>query len=189
MSHKGQLSRGHFFNHVAVRTDNVKPVIIKGGPVIHQFQVPQEVCSVHIECGSQHVNIELTVVGRIHEQILIVSGGIGMNTGSVIAGGDKGKLVGNTTELCGSILVVSSSQLHYSHLAFGNCLDHKVLEQQVFIVLSRAIQGSNQLCDKVSHAIGGSERLSQVFILNGHGILDFPVDCMESRANIGERAL
>ena len=86
MSHKGQLILGHFFNHVAVRTDNVKPVIIKGGPVIHQFQVAQEVSPLHVECGSKHVNIELTVVGRIHEQVLIVSGGIGMNTGSVIAG-------------------------------------------------------------------------------------------------------
>ena len=189
MSHKGQLILGHFFNHVAVRTDNVKPVIIKGGPVIHQFQVAKEVCSIHVERGSQHVNIELAVVGRIHEQILIVSGGISMNAGSVIAGGDKGKLVGNATELCSSVLVVSSRQLHHSHLAFGNCLNHKVLEQQVFIVLSRAIQGSNQLCDKVSHAIGGSERLSQVFILNGHGILDFPVDCMESRTNVRERTL
>ena len=189
MSHKGQLTLGHFFNHVAVRTDNVKSVIIKGGPVVHQFQVAKEVSPLHVERGSQHVNIEFTIVGRIHEQILVISGGIGMHAGSVIAGRNKGQLVGNATELCSSVLVVSRSQLHNGHLALCNGLNHKVLEQQVFIVLSRAVQGSNQLCDKVSHAIGGSERLTQVFILNGQGVLNFPVDCVESRANVRERTL
>nr|DAR47497.1 MAG TPA: hypothetical protein [Caudoviricetes sp.] len=189
MSHKGQLSRGHFLNHVAVRADNVKPCIVKGRPVIHQFQVAQEVSPLHVEGGSQHVNIEFTIVGRIHEEILVISGGIGMHAGSVIAGGNEGQLVGNATELCSSGLVVSSRQLHHSHLAIGDGLNHQVLEQQVFIVLGRAVQGSNQLCDKVSHAVGGSERLTKVFILNGHGVLNFPVDCMESRANVRERTL
>ena len=71
----------------------------------------------------------------------------------------------------------------------GNGLDNEVFEQQELVILSATINAVNDFGNQILYALRGHERHSDIFILNGDGVLNTPVDSVESRANIGESTL
>ena len=189
MSHESQFFSGNFFKHITIRTDNIKPSIVKRSEIINEFQLTAKRSTIHIECRSKNVNIIVSVELSIHENVLIFFRSNSSNTTCVILSAHKGQLVGRTTELFSRILHVGSIEANGVHFTMRNSLDNEVLEKQIFVVLVSDINRVNDLCNQILNTTDTGERHTEVFLLNGNRVLNSPVHGMECRPNIGESTL
>ena len=71
--HKRKLRCGYFFQSGRIGADHLKALIVKACKIIDQMQPPDKVCFVHIEGRCQDVNIKLSVIVGVHEDILTIS--------------------------------------------------------------------------------------------------------------------